>query len=543
MRQAVQQNRSRGQKAVARAVPAPVGGWDTESPLANMPKQNAVILDNWIPRAGYVELRRGYRGHVNGTSDPVEAIIPWRGDASGDKIFACAGTDIYDVTTAGPLGSAVYASATSARWRSTQFANDAGAFAIAVNGVDTPLKYDGTSFTTTAITGSSGSITLDPQDLDHVMAHKRRLFFTEKGTLRVWYLAVLAIAGASELLDLGGIFDKGGHLMAEGTWSLDGGQGMDDMAVFVTSEGQLAVYQGTDPSDADNWSLVGVYSVGKPVGDNCLIKWGSDLAVITQDGVIPLSQALNKDRAQQKEIAITAKIATGFAEAWGSYGSLYGWSGLTYSGRGSLAIFNVPTAELTSAVQFVQSIQTGAWCRFTGLNAVCWETANDEIYFGGEGGVYQWDITASDNGETIVADVKPAFNNFGSNTEKQFTMIRPLIKAPAIINPALEVLADYREAVPTATTTMVTPDNLTSSDGIRYDWSSATAVGYVATPRMRISVLGLNDANLIAIDVDLSDLLIDTAGGDFILIYPDLPFDIEVRLIGFDVMFIPGGQL
>lgn len=532
-----------GRIAITRSVPAPVGGWDTESPLANMPKQNAVILDNWIPRAGYVELRRGYEGHVVGTSDPVEAMIAWRGDAAGDKLFACAGSDIYDVTDAGVLASAVYASATSARWKSTNFSNDAGAWAIAVNGADTPLKYNGTAFSTTAITGTSGPITLDPKDLSHVMAHKRRLFFIEGGTLRVWFLPVLAIAGASQLLDLGPIFDKGGHLVAEGTWSLDGGQGMDDMAVFITSEGQMAVYQGLDPSDSDNWSLVGVYSVGRPIGENCLIKWGSDLAVITQDGVIPLSQALNKDRAQQKEIAITAKIATGFADAWNSYGGLYGWSGTVYSGRGSLAIFNVPTTELSQAVQFVQSIQTGAWCRFTGLNAICWEVANDAIYFGGANGVYQWDVTTSDNGETIVADVKPAFSNFGSASQKQFTMIRPLIKAPAIINPALEILTDYRESVPSASITSVTPTELTDSDGIRYDWASASAVGYVATPRMRISVIGENDASVVAIDVDLIDVLVDASGGDEILIYPDLPFDIEVRLIGFDVMFMQGGPL
>lgn len=541
MRRAVYQNPSRGQQAVAKQIPAPVGGWDTESPLADMPRQNAIILDNWIPRAGYCELRRGYQSQVIGMDDPVEAFIAWRGDPAGDKLFACSGAHIYDVTEPGLLASAQYASATSARWRSTNFANDAGAWAIAVNGVDTPLKYSGTAFSTTAITGTAGPITLDPKDLSHVMSHKRRLFFIEGGTLRVWFLSVLAIAGAAQLLDLGGIFDKGGHLQAEGTWSLDGGQGMDDMAVFVTSEGQIAVYQGTDPSDADNWSLVGVYSVGKPVGDNCLIKWGADLAVVTQDGVIPLSQALNKDRSQQKQIALTAKIATAFANAWSDYGANYGWSGTTYSGRGSLAIFNVPTAELSGSVQFVQSIQTGAWCRFTGLNAICWEVANDAIYFGGVDGAYRWDITISDNGETIVADVKPAFSNFGSSVEKQFTMIRPLIKAPALINPAIEVLTDYRESIPTATTTTITPEVVTDSDGIRYDWASASGVGYVGTPRMRISVVGFNDANLVA--VDENDLLIDATGGDFILIYPDLPFDIEVQLIAFDIMFVPGGQL
>ena len=527
--------------ASSRTVPAPVGGWDTESPLANMPKQNAIILNNWIPRAGYVELRRGFRQQVTGTG-PVESLIAWRGDAAGDKLFACSGSDIYDVTTDDPLGSAVYSSAINARWRSTNFANDAGAWAIAVNGANTPQKYDGTSFTDAAITGTSGSITLDDSDLSQVMAHKRRLFFIEGDTLRVWYLPVLAVQGAAELLDLGPIFDLGGQLVAEGTWSLDGGQGMDDMAVFVTSEGQIAVYQGLDPSDADNWSLVGVYNIGKPIGDNSLIKWGSDLAIMTQDGIIPLSQALNKDRTEANKIALTAKIATAFSTAWNSYGDLYGWSGTLYSGRGSLAIFNIPSAELETSVQFVQSIQSGAWCRFTGINAICWETANDAIYFGSTDGVYQWDITASDNGDTIIGDVKPAFSNFGSNTEKQFTMIRPLIKAPAIINPALEVLTDYREAVPTAIpTTEFSSTDVGDADDIRYDWTSTTAIGYVATPRMRVSVLGNQDVDRLSIDG--TDLILTETGGDFIITAPNLPLDVDVQLIGFDLMFIQGGPL
>ncbi|WP_230681797.1 hypothetical protein, partial [Streptococcus pneumoniae] len=46
--------------SIGKAIPAPVGGWDAQSPLANMPPENAVILDNFIPRAGYVELRRGF---------------------------------------------------------------------------------------------------------------------------------------------------------------------------------------------------------------------------------------------------------------------------------------------------------------------------------------------------------------------------------------------------------------------------------------------------------------------------------------------------
>lgn len=547
MRRATRQNPSRRQTAVARSVPAPVKGWDTESPLANMETGNAIILDNWIPRSGYVELRRGFVQQVSGFADPVETLLAWRGDPAGDQLFACAGSDIFDVTTAGALGSAVYSSATSARWRSTNFANDAGAFLIAVNGADTPLKYSGTTFSTTAITGTSGPIVLDPKDLSDVMIHKKRLFFIEKDTLRVWFLDVNAIAGAAGLLDLGVSFSKGGRLVALSTWSLDGGQGIDDMAVFVTSEGQVAVFQGLDPTDANNWAQVGVYDLARPIGGRCLIKWGGDLVVLTVDGVVPLSQALNRDRATDDDVALTSKIRTAFSRAAKAYGSLFGWEAILYPGEGSLAIINVPTAELSTAVQYVQSIQTGGWCQFTGLNAICWEYANEKIYFGGADAVFQWDIGASDNGEVIVGDVKPAFSGFGSRlTEKHFTMIRALLKAPSIVRPALEVNVDYKESIPTATPTVVESGNIEPSDpdATRYDWTGATASGYVGAPRMRVSLVGDGGTDRIAIDAGGADLLVVTSGGnDHLLTRPNLPLDVEVQLIGFDLMFTNGGQL
>jgi hypothetical protein len=546
MRRALQPSTQGRQVTVARSVPAPVGGWDTESPLAKMPPQNAVILDNWIPRASYIEMRRGSTQHVTGTADPVEGLIAYRGDADGDHLLACAGPNIYDVTDSGALGAPLWeasASSSSARFKSTNFSNDAGAFAILANGVNTPLRYNGSNVAELAITGTSGSITLTSSTLCDVMTHKRRLFFIQKNSMRVWFLATAAIQGDAGLLDLGPIFNKGGRLVAQGTWSLDGGQGMDDMAVWITSEGQIAIYQGLDPSDANNWSLVGVFDIAKPLGDRCVIKWGGDLVVITEDGVLPLSQALSKNREQAKQIALTAKIATAFATSAKSYGSLFGWCGVTYSGRGSLAIFNIPTAELSTAVQYVQSIETGSWCRFTGLNAICWAEANGGIYFGMSEGVYQADLGSSDNGETITADVKPAFSNFGYMSEKQFTQIRPLLKAPSIIAPALEILTDYREAVPTAVPTVVAPGSVSPSDAdaIRYDWTGATSFGRVGTPRMRVQILGETDVDRVSYDG--TDLVITEAGGDTLITRPNLPLDVEVQCIGWDLMFTPGGQI
>jgi len=548
MRKAVYQNPGRRQVSVARSVSAPVGGWDTESALANMPKINAVILDNWIPRGGYIEMRRGFIEQCTGTADEVETLVAWRGAASGDKLFACSGANIHNVTTAGALPSAEYISAVSARWNYTNFSNDAGRFAILVNGAQAPLKYDGTNFAITAITGSSGSITLTPADLKYVMAHKFRLHFVEKETLRVWYLDTNAIAGAAGLLDLGPLFSKGGYLVGLGRWTLDGGQGPDDYAAYLTNEGQVAIYQGTDPADVNNWALVGVYNLPKPIGGRCIIEYGADLLIVTEGGIFALSSIMSTPVEELSKKALSRNIGPTISDSASSYGANFGWQPILYSGRGSLIIVNVPTAELTTSVQYVRSLQGGAWCRFTGLNAFCWETANGQIYFGSTAGVYRWDIGASDNGETIVADVLPAFQDFGNRTvTKSFGMVRALLRAPAIVRPALNVVTDYdKNTIPTAVQTVVTAGDIdpTDSDVIRDDWTGATGDGYVASPRMRVSIVGSDTSDRVAVNEALTDLLVvGPAGTDHILTRPNLPLDVTVQCIGFDLLYQTGGQL
>jgi hypothetical protein len=548
MRQALRQNPSRRQVAIPRPVAAPVLGWNTADSLQSMKAGYAVILDNMIPRADRVELRRGFIDQCTGTSDPVETLIEYRGDPAGDKLFAAAGDSIFDVTTAGGLPSADYASAASARWNYVNFSNDAGRFAILVNGAQDPIRYDGSAFSANAITGSSGPITLDDADLSFVFAHKARLHFIEKDTLRVWFLAVNAIAGAAQLLDLGPIFTKGGCLVAGARLTLDGGVGPDDFAIYLTNEGQAALYQGTDPSDANNWSLVGVYNLPKPIGDRCLIEDGTDVLVLTEAGIFPLTQVLRQPVDKQGQVSLARKISPTLAASARSYGANFGWQPIAYPGRGGLTIINVPSEELATSVQYVRSSESGGWCRFTGVNAFCWGYANGEIYFGSTEGVYRWDVGASDNSEPIVADCLPAFSDFGNRTlVKNYTMVRALLRAPAIVRPALQVVTDYDLAtIPTAVQTIVTPGDISSDDNsvIRDDWTGAAGVGDVASPRMRISLVGANDTDQVAVTEDHTELLLVGPGGtDNVLTRPNLPLDVDVQLVGFDVVFQAGGIL
>jgi len=551
-RHALRHGPPRGQIAIGQPIPAPTGGWDAQSAIARMPVQNALILDNWIPRPGFVELRRGYVAQVTGTPGAVETLMAYRGAASGDTLFAASGGKLYDVTAQGaPLGSPVFSGATSNRWNSTAFANAAGNWLLACNGSDAPIGYNAGAWAALPALTYAGSPALNPNLLFNVFAHKGRLYFLELGSLRVWNPAAGTVGGACTLLDLSSIFSKGGRLICGGSWSYQFGISADDFAVFMTDQGQVAIYQGADPTSASNFSLIGVYDLGAPLGPKAMLKYGGDLAIVTTDGIVPLSQAMRLDRAQQNQAAMTSMIMNAFSAAVRAYGGNYGWQGILYPGAspsslddssgGSLAIFNVPVTSLSTSVQFVQNLLTGAWCRFLNINAFCWEIANGGVYFGGAAGVYQWDRGSSDNGVPIVGDVKGAFTDFGRpGQQKQFTMIRPLLNTVAEVRPALEIDVDYQESEPTAVPTVVQQGGAAA---IRYDWTGSTGIGYVGAPRLQVNLLGDQSADLLAVGDAGGSLLAVDGSGDTLLVETNLPFDVPCQLYGFDVMFELGGQL
>ena len=605
MRQALRPNSQRRQVSVGQSIPAPIGGWDAASPLAAMPIQNAVILDNWIPRPGFVEMRRGNVQQASGFTSGAESLMAYRGGPSGDKLFAASGGSIYDVTTAGPIGAALATGFKNNRWNYINFSNPAGAWIIAVNGTvpgaDAPQGYNAGSWAALpALSGSSGSIVLGPTKLSNVFGHKGRLHYIEAGTLHVWNPAAAAVGGACTLLDLSSIFSKGGRLIAGANWSYQLGISADDYAVYLTDQGQVAIYQGTDPTNASDWSLIGVYDFGPPLGPKALLKFGGDLAVVTTDGVIPLSQGMKLDRAQQNQVALTAKILNAFAAAVKNYGGNFGWQGILYPGAtpstdvspsgGSLAIFNVPVAPppysapttyaqgegvlgsdgyiYTSAVnanlghnpvgdggvhwtqgamasgtnmQFVQNVMTGAWCRFLSLNAYCWELANGAVYFGSATGVFQWDVGSDDLGNPVVGDVKSAFTDFGApGRQKQFVMIRQLLNTTSAVQPALEIDVDYQESEPTAVPT-VSQQGL--SVGIRDEWTGAAGIGYVGAARMQVNLVGDTTTPVLGVgDIPPHDLAID-GSGDTLFTQTSTPFDVTCQLLGFDVVYQPGGLI
>lgn len=432
---------------VSKVVPAPTDGWDAISPLASMDPKRAPILNNWIPRPGWVELRKGCFPHtLLDLEIPVETLMVRRA-GDGEQMFAAAGSQIYDVSNAGDIVPAL-SGLNSARWQWSNFTPGLGTTVIqCVNGVDTLKQYDGSAWTVPVITGLPSGTTAS---IVNIHAQKRRLWFVlndgaGEGSTVAAFMPTDAIAGPIEgTLDLGANWGKGGHLVAIADWTVDGGNGPNDYMVFISSRGQVSIYSGVDPTDATNWTLAGTFDMSPPISYRCATKIGSDVGLITQQGVIPLSQALPFEPSASRSVSITARIQNAMAEASDNGMDLFGWQLISFAPE-TVAILNVPQVENNTQVQYVMNALTGAWCQFTGWNANCFEIYNNQLFFGGNLGQVMHAFSGSvDFTSPILADMQCAYNYFDEPGKlKRMTAIQPFITAGQTVSPFLAVDVDF----------------------------------------------------------------------------------------------------
>lgn len=487
----------RAKRAVSQPVslPAPVGGWNARDALPAMAPGDAVILENWFPATTEVALRSGYAKHATGITGQVETLMAYSGAAT-DKLFAIAGGSVYDATSTGAVGAAVLTGLTNSRWGYCNIATAGGNFLSMANGVDAPRNYNGTTWSTPTITGVTATKLRDP------ILYAERQFFIEDNSLKVWYLPVDSIAGAAAPVDVSSFMTKGGYIVAHGTWTIDAGNGVNDHYVIMTNKGQIIVYQGIDPTSATTWSMVGVWDIGAPVGRRSLYKYAGDMLIICQDGVVPLSGALQSSRVQPR-VAITDKIQYAISEAVTSYANNFGWQ-LMYVPTINQLWLNVPIQENQNQQQYAMNTITGSWCNYTGWNANCMEMFDDEPYFGGNGYVAHAWYTSADDGNNITALGLQAFNNFNSAGRlKRFTMSRPIFRTDG--SPAIYagINIDFDTSSPTASLNF-SPSTFAKWDSALWDagtwggalsvlqnWQGLNGVGYYGAPIVKTAASGI----------------------------------------------------
>lgn len=423
---------------------APTGGWNARDNLADMKPNDAVELINWWVTPTFLVSRDGFDGYADTLAGSIETLAVYGALDGTNAFFAFSDDGSWDISSPG-AGVATGATVTQGRWYSVNFGDGTNNYLILANGVDKILYFDGSTWlsvdsgTSPLLSGIATTSLIYPE------VYQSRLFFIQKASLSFWYLAAGAAGGALTEFDLSSIAKRGGYLVAMSTWSFDGGNGPDDYLVFVTSEGEIIVYFGTNPSVAATWLLKGVYKFGTPLGRRCLTKYGGDVLLICQNGVLPLSIFL-QSASIDRQRPLTDKISSAFNAAQRTYGSNFGWEACFYQNQNAL-IFNIPIAEDQQADQYPMNAITKAWTRFTGWNANCFAVFNGELYFGGDAIVSKAWTGPSDDGANIEVYGKSAFSYFGNTTqEKHFVLFRPMIAANGPLSFLTGLDVDFNDA-------------------------------------------------------------------------------------------------
>jgi hypothetical protein len=424
-----------------------------------MGEMDAVELKNLFPDTTELRLRSGYAEHTTGGmgDDAVETLAEVVGNDGTRRLVACANDKFYDCTTAATTATEITGgtASTSDRWQYVVYKY----IGIFVNGADQPQQVPASG------AKSDAAYTGIADDADF-----------EIDSLSIWYGGVNALTGALTEFDLERVFSKGGYIEFVGTWSRESGSGQDDLFVVCTSMGEVAVYSGANPGDS-TWSLAGKFFLPVPLGRRAGFNLGADFIILTEQilteqGAIPLSTVIASGKVGSYT-GTTDRIQDAFRAVAIQAKSNFGWEAVVYPRRNQLLI-NVPRAELTASDQYVMNTLTGAWCKFTGQEAVTWCIHNEKLYFGGnDGKVYDGDSGTTDNGADIAFEMKQAFSYFGNRAHsKQFLLGKPIVLASQEMSFNYDVDIDFEDRPfgSTVTTTV-------SSGGAAWDdadWDDAS---------------------------------------------------------------------
>jgi hypothetical protein len=457
-------------------VPPPVGGLNTLDTLSGMQPTDAVMLENLIPDDGYVRARYGLAtwatmpAGVTPLLQDAYEIVSYNGLAglTAGKIFFITDSDIWDITAGGAIGGGTgVAWANTGRIANAQITNASGSYLYitAQSGI-TPKYYDGSNWNNTAFTGSG----LTVSDLGFVALHMNRLWFAEGNSLNAWYGPTSAISGTLTKFPLGGIFRRGGELILIGSLSRDGGSGPDDLLVFITSNGEMAVYAGTDPSSSSSSALVGIFEIGAPLAyaRNPMRKFGGDLLVGTQAGVVSLLKVMGGAPGGSRA-TITDKV-----------GKAYRTGTTTSVATESVQIVDYPKQDLlivaarSDRTILALNTKTNAWCTFTDFGQ-CFHVSNvvvDEYLYMAVAQASTsdpWLIKRYDVLGTVAQGVDfklvHAFSGFNNANRKRFLQARPRIHTSGASAPPIHMCLDYNSTLPSQT---VVADTSTT---VRADWA------------------------------------------------------------------------
>jgi hypothetical protein len=484
-----------------------------------MSPSDCIFLYNMIPFQYGLRVRSGWYEHAtnvgsdytprygdNGIGSPMESplVYPLGGSAVGgwpgiartgvrsvlsfsgssdkglnDRLFACTKEGIWNVTSKTDAPTLMYTfpaqDMNSGLGVGTAFTNVAGEHFLAYcDGTNGYLLYRESTDDWVKMVQGSGTDGLsilgaDPDKFRYVMSWKNRLWFAQANSAEAVYLAVGQYAGivdnndvsAGGTINFGSRFRYGGNLVGLWNWTVDGGLGIDDNLVGISSAGDVVIYAGTDPALPGAFGLKGVWWVGQvPPGRRIASTFGGDLFILSLVGCVPLSKLVAGYMIRDPNIYATAKVANLFNALMTERGNLDGWEINTHP-TDNLLIINVPATPAKSQEQLTMALANKGWSRHLGIPMSCMETWRGKLYFGTfdnricvNDGVVDEMVLDGTSSRPIYFSLLTSFQNLGNAQKKRLHMVRPMFMTDGTV-PGYETQSrwdfDITDARPTGT--------------------------------------------------------------------------------------------
>ena len=371
--------------------PPSVGGINSLDSIAAMPPEDCIYAHNLMPSEYGLRLRKGFREWARGLPSAVKSIIPFEGqfaDSSTDRLWAVCAEGIFNVTDFGETDPdhdvvfSVNVTGEAGYGVFTEFTtDDATRYLYFADGENGLHQYsEGTGLWT--IPSFVGNTTgFDVADVAYVFSWKNRMWFIQNDSGDGWYTGLNAVGGTVDKFTFGSKFNHGGELKSLYSWTIDGGDGVDDYLVAISRGGDVLVYRGADPTLAD-FGLVGAFYIGEvPESRRLAVNYGGELYILSIYGLTSIRDLLQGVLPSDAGKSPSAKISRFLRGRVQAEKDAFTWQLVINPADGFLQIIT-PFDEGKDAIQFSQNLLTRAWGRWRGVGINCAESWNADYYLG-----------------------------------------------------------------------------------------------------------------------------------------------------------------
>jgi len=436
----------------------PIGGLNYVNDTMSFPDTDAYVLDNAIPRTFGLEIRKGWRywvPEVSKFSGAVRSILVHNDEIDiYSALFASPASDgnIYDITTQGAIPVLGLTPSTPSdvpgEWYSCNFTNEAGNVMCVVSAGAGYYTYSvddlGVKTWSEKVIGAgAGFIQFPPgdttttKDFCFIWVWKNRIWFLKKNSSVAYYLPLLSLTGLVTAFDFGQQLSRGGALAFGANWTYDAGNGIDDSFVVVSEQGEVLIYQGTDPDQAAEFQIKGRWYMGRPpYGRRGFCENGGDLFFLSEYGLVRASDLVSgrlntTDMTGGPGFKINPMLSTRVSQF---NNNLY-WSLTPYPTEEIIVMGTPILTEIEDLrIHLVMNVINSAWCtisQFPILSAKLWR---GKFIFGSElGEVAQGFVGAADGvsadgtlaGDPVTARFQTGFNAYNApNFNKRMLRIK-----------------------------------------------------------------------------------------------------------------------